>query len=239
MNIAKHRAVMTKILIDIYKDNYLVNKLGFKGGTACYFFHNLPRFSVDLDFNLLKSNSVDDMELEVLITRLTDILQKYGKIEQSPTKRNTLFWLLNYEKEQWNLKVEISTRDFGDEFELKELLGVSMPVMKKEYIFAHKLVALTDRKNPVGRDVFDINFFVKEDWKFVGRIIKERTGMEVENYLESLPDFVTKHFTSKNILDGVGELLDKSKRDHYKVKLLDEVITNLQVLSANYEGYTV
>ena len=45
---------MLQILRDIYSDLELANYLGFKGGTALMFFHGLPRFSVDLDFNLLK-----------------------------------------------------------------------------------------------------------------------------------------------------------------------------------------
>lgn len=44
---------MLRILKDIYTDPDLNSLLGFKGGTALMFFYNLPRFSVDLDFNLL------------------------------------------------------------------------------------------------------------------------------------------------------------------------------------------
>jgi predicted nucleotidyltransferase component of viral defense system len=44
---------MLQILRDIYSDLELANVLGFKGGSALMFFYNLPRFSVDLDFNLI------------------------------------------------------------------------------------------------------------------------------------------------------------------------------------------
>ena len=50
---AKHRAVLINILKDIYSDPLLRTLLGFKGGTAAMLFYNLPRISVDLDFNLL------------------------------------------------------------------------------------------------------------------------------------------------------------------------------------------
>ena len=49
----KHEAIMKNLLKDIYSHRLLATVLGFKGGTACYFFHKLPRFSVDLDFDLL------------------------------------------------------------------------------------------------------------------------------------------------------------------------------------------
>ena len=45
---------MGYILKDIYADITINSLLGFKGGTCAYFFYNLPRFSVDLDFDLLE-----------------------------------------------------------------------------------------------------------------------------------------------------------------------------------------
>lgn len=53
VNINKHKFFLAQILKDIYSDIELANCLGFKGGTALMFFYDLPRFSVDLDFNLL------------------------------------------------------------------------------------------------------------------------------------------------------------------------------------------
>jgi len=53
VNINKHKFFLTQILKDIYSDIELANSLGFKGGTALMFFYDLPRFSIDLDFNLL------------------------------------------------------------------------------------------------------------------------------------------------------------------------------------------
>ena len=55
MDINKHKFFMMQVLKDIYTDKELANCLGFKGGTALMFFYQLPRFSVDLDFNLLDS----------------------------------------------------------------------------------------------------------------------------------------------------------------------------------------
>ena len=52
-DINKHKFFLVSILKDIYSDIELANSLGFKGGTAQMLFYDLPRFSVDLDFNLL------------------------------------------------------------------------------------------------------------------------------------------------------------------------------------------
>lgn len=51
----------------------LSSVLAFKGGTATMFFHNTPRFSTDLDFNLLDA----EKETEVY-DRVRKIVLKYG-----------------------------------------------------------------------------------------------------------------------------------------------------------------
>ena len=49
-----HKNIIVKVLKEIYSDISLGPILGFKGGTLVYLLYNLPRFSVDLDFDLLK-----------------------------------------------------------------------------------------------------------------------------------------------------------------------------------------
>lgn len=64
-----------------------------------------------------------------------------------------------YGKKSRNVKIGISLRALGSKYEIKNYLGISMVVMKKEDIFAHKLVALFERKQIANRDLFDIWFF--------------------------------------------------------------------------------
>lgn len=59
MNIDKHKYYMAQILGQVFRDKELSRVLGFKGGTALMFFHQLPRFSTDLDFNLLDASQQD------------------------------------------------------------------------------------------------------------------------------------------------------------------------------------
>jgi predicted nucleotidyltransferase component of viral defense system len=56
ISVNKHKFFLFQILKDVYSDIELANCLGFKGGTALMFFYDLPRFSVDLDFNLLDTS---------------------------------------------------------------------------------------------------------------------------------------------------------------------------------------
>ncbi|MFH0925077.1 MAG: nucleotidyl transferase AbiEii/AbiGii toxin family protein, partial [bacterium] len=48
--------IMGRILRDIYSNISICPLLGFKGGTCAHFFYNLPRFSVDLDFDLFHND---------------------------------------------------------------------------------------------------------------------------------------------------------------------------------------
>ena len=96
---------VTAILKDIYTDIELVNCLGFKGGTALMFFYELPRFSVDLDFNLIQA-----AKDEVVYEKLRKILLKYGKIYDETKKFYGLIVVLDYGFGERKLKVEISNR---------------------------------------------------------------------------------------------------------------------------------
>lgn len=81
MNTTKHKSYLVRILKDIYEDVELGTILGFKGGTALMFFYQLPRFSVDLDFHLIKT------EKQTLVFEKTrKIVLKYGKIHDEAIK---------------------------------------------------------------------------------------------------------------------------------------------------------
>ena len=104
-NKEKHDRIMFNILIDFARDITLSNILGFKGGTASYFFYGLDRASVDLDFDLLK-----EIDTALISKQITSILSKYGTVKTSQLKRNTLFFLLSYGATEHSIKIEISTR---------------------------------------------------------------------------------------------------------------------------------
>ena len=81
MDTNKHKFFMLQLLKDIFSDTLLSSVLAFKGGTATMFFYDLPRFSTDLDFNLLNP----EQEKEVY-DRVRKIVLKYGKIHDEAIK---------------------------------------------------------------------------------------------------------------------------------------------------------
>lgn len=227
LNTTTHRNILIKILKDIYTDNSLGPLLGFKGGTATHLFYGLNRFSVDLDFDLL-----DKTKKEEVFEKVEKIVKEYGVIKKKMDKRQTLFILLSYSEEAQNIKIEISKRNFGSQYEVKNYLGISMLVMKPEDMFAHKLVAMTERGKTANRDIFDIHFFLKNNWEVNKEIVEKRTKMRFTDYLRKCIKFM-KNMPDKGILFGIGELIDKKQKAWVKLNLKQDTIFLLRLYRSN------
>ncbi len=96
-----HKAVFINALSVLYSDSLIRTLLGFKGGTAAMLFYELPRFSIDLDFDLL-----DEGKRELVFQRLKEILPRVGRIAQAYEKHYTLFFLIDYKKGEYFLNLE-------------------------------------------------------------------------------------------------------------------------------------
>lgn len=219
-----HKNILLKILKDIYGDTSLGHLLGFKGGTAVYFFYNLGRFSVDLDFDLLDESK----EVEVF-EKMGKIIDSYGTIKEIRNKRNTLFILLSYADGEHNIKIEINKRNFNSDYEIKSHLGISMLVMRKQDMFAHKLVAMTERGKSASRDIFDVWFFLKNNWEINKEIVEKRTKMKFKDYLNKCLKFI-QQYPERGILSGMGELLDEKQKVWAKTNLKNDVLFLLKLL---------
>lgn len=201
-----HRTILLQILKDVYSDISLGPLLGFKGGTAAHLFYDLGRFSVDLDFDLLRENK--DV---IVFEKLANMLREYGSLKEKHRKRHTLIFVLSYDDQAQNIKVEVDQRKFGSRYELQNYLGISMLVMAKEDMFAHKLVAVLERAKTANRDVYDIWHFLKNRWPINQEIVEKRTKMSLRDYLKKCIAFV-ESLNDRNILSGMGELLDEKQK---------------------------
>jgi predicted nucleotidyltransferase component of viral defense system len=188
-----HRQILIKLLIDIFKA--LDGKIGFKGGTCAFLFYDLPRISLDLDFDLLTPLEKGDVEV------IRALLAERGTILDSRKKRYTAFFLLNYEKGSPNIKIELNRRIWkNNTYKPVWFLGVEMKIADEATLLTNKLVALTDRMAPVARDLFDADYFLK-----LGYTVNE-----------------------KNILHGLGEVLEEKQKDWVRRELLIDTIREIQ-----------
>lgn len=217
---------MLQILKDLFSDAELADCLAFKGGTALMFFYGLPRFSVDLDFNLLDT----DKEKEVY-EKVKKILLKYGTIHDEALKFYGSVFVLDYGQNERKLKVEISNRQYDNHYEIKNLLGIDMKVLAKPDMFAHKLCALLDRNEITGRDVFDCWFFLNAQTPINANIVESRMGMPLQEYIRHCIDTL-EQVSDKTIMNGLGELTDGETKKFAKTKLRKETISLLTFFKA-------
>ena len=216
---AQHQMHLTTILLGIAKDSRLNSSLGFKGGTAAMLFYGLPRFSVDLDFDLIG-------EPDGVIERMTQLLGKKYTIKDQSKKWNTLFWLLSYGEGATHIKVEVSTRDNPfNHYETKIYYGASIRVLSEPDMIAHKLIALSERVSRAKRDLFDAHYFLSSPvaTEINYEIIKGKTGKNPREFYELLLREVEK-VENKHILDGLGELLTEPQKDWARAKMKSELI---------------
>jgi hypothetical protein len=225
LNKEKHNFTMVHILKDIYSDVEIASLLGFKGGTAAYLFYDLPRFSVDLDFDLLDPTQTNR---DLLFQKIEKILLKYGKIKDSKNKSFTVFFSLSYGVGEHQVKVEINTRKTGATYQVLNYLGISMLVADRQSMLGGKLVALVGRKKFAMRDVFDVHFFIKQGWDISGEVLLAYEIYSLADYLEKCIALVEK-ITAEQLLAGLGELLDAKQKDWVKAHLKEDALFLLRL----------
>ncbi len=216
---------MFQILNAIYSEQKLKNILAFKGWTLCYFLYNLPRFSTDLDFDITWDTKTEFTTEHIQI--LQTILKKFWTIKDEKDKRFTYFFLLSYQDGQHNIKIELSKKHYKNtKYEQKNFFGKNILAMSEQSIFAHKLVALSERwKN---RDLFDVYFFFKNNFPLDQTIITERTGKSSSDFFTSLNDTLPKHFSSTTILAEIWDLINEKQKYFMKHHMVEEVQSFLQ-----------
>ncbi|MFH1566168.1 MAG: nucleotidyl transferase AbiEii/AbiGii toxin family protein [bacterium] len=219
----KHNFILANIIGDIYKNPKINRYLGFKGGTAALMFYNLPRGSVDLDFDLLNESKKEEVFNEIPL-----ILKDYGEILDKSEKRHTLFFLLSYQKGAKKVKVEISKRPAVSEYEVKSYLGIPVIVMRKESMVSNKLCALLTRKKFAARDLFDMWFFLKEGWQFDEKVISDKLNLSVSNALKDAISKVEK-VTKNQLLHGLAEFIDEKDKNWIREKLKVELLFQLKL----------
>lgn len=229
LDTSTHKNILIRILKDIYTDATIGPFLGFKGGTAALLFYDLNRFSTDLDFDLLDLSKKD-----YIFNQLKTILSTYGTIKSSyETKSNLLFQLAynNKVKKAVNIEIDVNLRDFGSHYEVKSYLGISMKVMVREDMAAHKMAAMLERNT--NRDIFDTYFFLEKNWPSNEHIIEKRTNLSMSQFLQKCINKL-ESMSDRDILSGIGDLLDPKQKVWVKAKLRTETIFLLRVRLENY-----
>src|SRR3989344_3874536 len=190
-------------LLDLILRSISQNKdLIFKGGTCLYKFHQLPRFSEDLDFSALRIIDINkfmqkimtDLEQEgvyalghtrkelynsVLIT----LRLKGPLLSENPSSAASIGIDINFKSEV------VLPPEQKEYVSVYPAIGtISAVCMKAEEIFAEKIRALLTRLK--ARDLFDLYFLIQKDIWASRQLIQ--TKMEYYHEVFSLPKMVER-----------------------------------------------
>ena len=188
----------------------------FYGGTCLRIFHGLPRFSEDMDFSLLETDSSFTWETyfpyieqefqalgrQVVITKKDK--RTFGKVESAFLKDNTEVYNLQFQTEKSiKIKIEVDTcPPLGFQTEQKLLMqpySFFTRCLVPSDLFAGKMHALLYRqwKNRVkGRDWYDFEWYVRNRIPLHFTHFQERAKqlnneeLTLESFMQKLQDTV-------------------------------------------------
>jgi len=229
---AIHKSWLYAILSAIADDAHLPFLLRFKGGTCAAMRGILPRFSVDLDFDLLYSRKVAFVQ-----KRLVSIFIALGlKIkDQSRTAPQFFLGYENAPGERSTLKVDVTfPPNSEDEYEPVRFVDIdrilhahTIPTM-----FAHKLLATMGRFQKkgalAGRDLLDLYIFFRAGLPIQKEIIEKQMNMAFEDYLATLGAFVEKYFTQRVIDEDLNALMPPQAFSSVRRNLKSQVLVFLK-----------
>ncbi|OIO35879.1 MAG: hypothetical protein AUJ74_04575 [Candidatus Omnitrophica bacterium CG1_02_44_16] len=190
-------------VLDKFNSNKFLKKLIFGGGTMLRLCFGLNRFSVDLDFWMVK-----DADEKELFSGINEYLGRFYTIRDATDKFHTLLFEIRPKDHPRSLKIEIrkKTRKVKTEQAIAYspfantqvfLTVVSLPDMMRS-----KIEAFLKRKEI--RDVFDMEFLIKK-------------GVKLDAPVESLKSVLKEMaaFTKQDYSVKLGSLLELDQRKYY------------------------
>lgn len=219
-----HGRYLTALLTGIIKA--VPEKTAFKGGTCAALFYDLPRFSFDLDFDIIRPFETRDNDA------IKEVLSAYGRVVDEADKKYTLLYEFDYGKGATKIKIEFNKRVWkNNRYKNEWFMGVPILLADEMTVATNKLVALSDRKSAVVRDLFDAWYFLSHGFKLNEQLLIERTGKGVGEYCAFLVRFIKKTFSRRNVLQGLGEALDDKQKVWAREHLIDETVSLLEKMS--------
>lgn len=229
---AYHKMQLLRLLVGIIDNEEISTRLCFKGGTCAAMLGFLDRFSVGLDFDLLRG-----VNKELLRPKLHHVFTNLDFSLKDESK-TTLQFFLQYKaepQERNTIKLDILDQGFKSNIcKVQYLPEVDRftNCQTIETMFANKLVSLVDRyeknKSIAGRDIYDIHQFFMRGCSYEQKIIKERRGVEAKDFLKELIYFIEQKITQTIINQDLNTILPREKFSKIRKVLKNETLTFLR-----------
>ncbi|MFA6047388.1 MAG: nucleotidyl transferase AbiEii/AbiGii toxin family protein [Parcubacteria group bacterium] len=198
--------LQTQILKALSSSDYN-DAVSFLGGTSLRFIHEIPRFSEDLDFDLVKK---DGFNIDALEKDLTKSLSLLGFAIDARTKTTENIYILfikfkdvlrefelsSMKDEKFLIKFEIDHTPYKattTETKFIDSFNERFPVLINTLptLFAQKIIALKLRPYQKGRDFYDIVWFLaQKDIEPNYEILQEK-NININNRQELVAELIT------------------------------------------------
>ena len=217
---ATYQVMQEITLAGLYRGGFF-DKAAFYGGTCLRIFHELPRFSEDMDFSLIGKDDKFDLESyfpsiieefkaagrDVVITRKEK--KKETKVESAFLKDNTAIYDVKFKTEK-DLKIKIEVDiDPPLGFTTEQKLSL-MPFSFMTRCFTlpdlyagkmHALIFRNWKTRVKGRDWYDFEWYVRQnvplDFAHLQIRTKELNGMDIDK--ETFTSMLKERMSSTDI----------------------------------------
>lgn len=201
-DLIKHEQFELEVLDRLNSGRFLADLI-FGGGTMLRICHGLDRYSVDLDFWVVK-----DIDWGKFYRKLEKYLLQYYKLSDSANKHYTILFELKATQFPRALKIEIRKEakiiktETSIAYGTKSNIQVMLKTVALEDMMKSKIAAFLDRKEI--RDAYDIEFLLKR-----GVPLSSDNDM-LAKVLAELEKLKKKDFAVK-----LGSLLGAAQRKYY------------------------
>ncbi len=231
-NDAIHKAWLYRVLTAIADIPALATQLHFKGGTCAAMRDLLNRFSVDLDFDYMGTDT-ERAELQLLFeTTIADL----GLSIKQKSERGFQYFLkyTNHTGDRNTLKVEAQfPPPTANRYEPVYFREIDRTILCQtiDTIVANKLVAPLDRFQKhgsiAGRDIYDIHQFLLAGYSYNAGVIQERWNKPLPDFFADLIAFVEKNITETILNEDINVLLPAKEFQIIRKTLKTETLTLL------------
>lgn len=229
-----------KILEILFQSKYAM-KFAFLGGTCLRLMHNNSRFSEDLDFDNFDLSEKDFEQVSQIIDK--GLKQQGFRIEMRNVFRGAYHCYIRFPgllyktglsgHQEAKILINLDTEPQNFEFNPKSAFLQKFDVLTSIYttpldlLLSQKIVAITQRKRPKGRDFFDVLFLIgktKPNYGFLNFKLNISTPNQLKTHLSK----VCKDFDFQKLALDVQPFLFNPK-DVNRILIFPEFIKTISL----------
>ena len=218
MDIFQQHEIFEIEVLEKLKNKRFLDPLAFGGGTMLRLCHELPRYSADLDFWIVK-----EIKYKSYFNRLNQFLELSFELTDAQIKHNTLLFEFRSGDYPRRLKIEIRKMmkecDFQDKIAFSRFSNkqVILKTMTLEQMMKNKIEAILERKEI--RDGFDIEFMLRRGIHFPELPAKQ--FLQLKNVIQG--------FSEKEFKVTLGSVLEPDVREYYITNRFSYLLERLAV----------